>query len=159
MKTVEFLNGWEKNFVTIFLEHNLFKNEKDEINKLTKIFTFFIPFCAKFKFNTKENDEFFEKLLATNNYDTKVIYIGKKLFSKNQYKLIEVCTNELLSYNLIKLAIQHKVTLDFELWFNDQLKVTGVLYGDAGESHSIHFNKKCFDVDKIKSEIISIFKT
>lgn len=158
MKTVEFLKGWRKNFVTIFLEQNLFKNEKDEIDKIINIFTFFTPYIAKFQFNTEENDKFFEELSLTNNYDIKVIRIGKKLLSKKQYKLIEVCTNELLSYNLLKLAIQHKVTLEFELKFNDQINVAGVLYGDAGESHSIHFNTKYYDVDKIKNKINNLFK-
>lgn len=158
MKTVEFLKGWKENFVTIFLEHNLFKNEKDEIDKLTKTLTLFSPFNVNFQFNTEEDDKFFKELLSTQNYNIKVIRTGKKLFSKKQFKLIEIYTDELLSFNLIKLAIQHKVTLEFELKFNDQIKVIGILYGDAGESHSIHFNSQFFDTEEIKNKINNIFK-
>ncbi len=158
MKTVEFLKGWKKNFITIFLEHNLFKNEKDEIDKLTRTLSLFSPFDVKFQFNTEENDEFFEEILSTNNYNIKVIHTGKKLFSKKQYKLIEIHTDELSSFNLIKLAVQHKVTLEFELKFNDQIKVIGILFGDAGESHSLHFNSQVFDVEEIKNKTNNIFK-
>lgn len=158
MKTVEFLKGWEKNFVTIFLEHNLFKNKKDEIDKFAKMLTLFSPFNGKFQFNIEENDKFFEELLSTNNYNIEIIRTGKKLFRKKKYKLVEINTNELLSFNLIKLAIQHKITLEFELKLDDQIKVTGILYGDAGESHSIHFDSQFFNTEEIKIKINNIFK-
>lgn len=158
MKSIEFLKGWKENYVTIFLEHNIFKNENDEIDKITKVFALFSPFNARFQFNTEEKDKFLEELLLIKKYDIKVIHTGKRLFSKKQYKQIEVYTNEFSSNNLIKLAIQHKVTLEFELEFNDQNKVIGVLYGDAGESHSIHFNTAFSNIEEINNQINNIFK-
>ncbi len=158
MKTVEFLKGWKKNFITIFLDHNIFENEKDEFDKVTEILTLFSPFDVKLQFNTEENDVFFEKILSTKDYNIKIIHTGKKLFSKKQYKLIEIYTEELLFFNLIKLAIEHKITLEFELVFNDQIKVIGILYGDAGESHTIHFDTKFFNIEEIKIKINNIFK-
>ncbi len=158
MNTVEFLKGWKKNFVTIFLNHNLFKNEKDEFEKVTEVLTLFSPFKIKLQFNTEGNDVFFEKVLSTNDYNIKVIHTGKKLFSRKQYKLIEIYTDESLFFNLIKLAIEHKITLEFELIFNDEIKVIGVLYGDAGESHTMHFDTKFFKTEEVKTKINNIFK-
>lgn len=158
MNTVEFMKGWKKNFVTIFLEHNIFKDEKDEIDKITNLISIFSPSKIKIKFNTEDNDQFSKEFLSNKNYDYKITHTGKKLFSKKEYNLIEMNAEILLANQIIGLAIKHKNTLDLEIISDNQLLVSAVLFGDAGESHSIHFNSQFFNVEEIKNKTNNIFK-
>ena len=155
MKTVEFLNGWKKNFYTIFLESSIFKNKKEEIDKVSKILTLFSPFEAILRFTIHEDDKIFEEI--NNDCEVKIIKNGKKLLSQKQYKTIEINTNDKSIDSLIDLLINHNLTCDFELKNNDTIVVSGVLYGDEGESHSIHFDSIHYNKSEIKNKVCLIF--
>lgn len=157
MKTVEFLKGWEKNFTTIFLEHRIFKNEKDEIDKVTKILSLFSQFNITLKFIIEENDKFYKEFLSDKNYAYKIIHTGKRFFSRKKYYTIEINTDIKSANPLIALAIKYQNTVDFEITSNEQIIVSGVLFGDAGGSHTIHFNTKFFNENETEIKINSIF--
>ncbi len=157
MNNIEFLKGWKKNFVTISLEQYLFKDENDEINKITKLISIFSPSKIKLKFNIEDNDQFSKEFLSNKNYDYKIIHTGKRFFSRKKYSLIEMNSDLLLANNIISLAVKYKNTIDLELIFDNQSLVLGVLYGDAGETHSIHFNSEFFNIEEIKNKINNIF--
>ena len=157
MNAVEFLRGWKKDFDTLFLENRIFKNKNDEVDKVKKTLNIFSPFNAKVEFNTEENDGFIKELLLNYNYSIKVKHIGRKMFTKKEYKLIEICTDSSHIFYLIELALKHRRTLDFEFSRNNQIIVTGVLYGDSGGSHTVHFNTKIFNLHEIKTQLNNIF--
>ena len=160
MKTVKFLNGWKKNFITIFLEHFLFKNEKDEIDKITKIISIFSESSSniKMEFNIEKDDPFSKEFLSNKNYNYKITHTGKKLFSKKEYKLIEMNGDISLANQIIALTIKYKNTIELKINIGDQILLEGVLFGDAGGSHTVHFNTKFFNTEEVKIKVNNIFK-
>ena len=101
-----------------------------------------------------KNDQFFNKIINIVNCKVEILYSGKKLFSKKPYYLIEVQVDEPSFYKIIQQAIFDEETLEFKGTCEDKVVVVeGVLFGDGGGAHSIHFNTCKYRVDEIKSKV------